>query len=99
MWIAAGTTESYQQAFAWRKFVVHHILSKPDKSAYECERICECLHSLGLLLEDHSCRGGVVPELDSLDMHLLAVGAYMTGLRQVDANTAVIAWICSHIEV
>ena len=94
-----GTKESYQQAFAWRKYVVHHVLHKANKTQHECERTCECLHSLGLLLEDHSCRGASIPELDSYDTHLLAVGAYMTGLRQFDANAGVISWICSHVEV
>lgn len=75
------------------------MLSKPDKTQYERERVCETLHSMGLLLEDHSCRGGGIAELDNFDVHLLAVGAYMTGLRQVDANATVIAWICSHAEV
>ena len=93
----AGNSDSYKQAFTWRRYVVRHILNKPDKTPHERERTCECLHSLGLLLEDHCC--GSNSELDNWPTNLLAVGAYMTGLRQVDANETVIAWISSHVEV
>ena len=95
----AGKLESYQQAFAWRKFLVQRLVGQVNKTPYECERTCECLHSLGLLLEDHSCRGADMPQLQKLDTHLLAVGAYMLGMRQIDANANALAWIRTHVEV
>jgi len=33
------------------------------------------------------------------DSHLLAVGAYMTGMRQIDANTTIITWLQDHVQV
>lgn len=96
---AAGSIKSFQKAFEWRKFLVQRLLGKADKTPALFERTCECLQSLGLLLEDYSCRGGTTPQLQGCDSHLLAVGAYMTGMRQIDANTAIMAWLRSHIQV
>ena len=96
---AAGSIKSFQKAFEWRKFLVQRLLGKADKTPALFERTCECLQSLGLLLEDHSCRGGTTPQLQGCDSHLLAVGAYMTGMRQIDANSAIMAWLRSHIQV
>ena len=75
------------------------MLGKADMMPALSERTCECLQSLGLLLEDHSCRGGTTPQLQGCDSHLLAVGAYMTGMRQIDASSAIMAWLQSHIQV
>ena len=96
---AAGSIKSFQKAFEWRKFLVQRLLGKADKSPALFERTGECLQSLGLLLEDHSCRGGSTPQLQGCDSHLLAVGAYMTGMRQIDANSAIVAWLQAHIQV
>ena len=96
---AAGSIKSFQKAFEWRKFLVQRLLGKADTMPALSERICECLQSLGLLLEDHSCRGGTTPQLQGCDSHLLAVGAYMTGMRQIDASSAIMAWLQSHIQV
>ena len=98
-WNDAGSLKSFEKGFEWRKFLVHRLLGKADKTPALFERSCECLHSLGLLLEDHSCRGGSTPQLQGRDTHLLAVGAYLTGLRQIDANSSVIAWLHAHIHV
>ena len=96
---AAGCIKSFQKAFEWRKFLVQQLLGKADKTPALCERTCECLQSLGLLLEDHSCRGATTPQLQGCDSHLLAVGAYMTGMRQIDSNSAIMAWLQSYIQV
>ena len=45
------------------------------------------------------CRGANMPQLKRLDTHLLAVGAYMAGMRQIDANANVLTWIRKHVEV
>ena len=97
--VAAGSIKSFQKAFEWRKFLVQRLLGKADKTPALCERTCECLQSLGLLLEDHSCRGATTPQLQGCDSHLLAVGAYMTGMRQIDSNSAIMAWLQSYIQV
>lgn len=97
--LLAGMVQSFQKAFEWRKFLVRRLLGKSDKTPAVCERTCECLHSLGLLLEDHSCRGAATPELQGCDSHLLAVGAYMTGMRQIDANATIITWLQDHVQV
>ena len=99
MVLHAGMVQSFQKAFKWRKFLVRRLLGKSEKTPAVCERTCECLHSLGLLLEDHSCRGAATPELQGCDSHLLAVGAYMTGMRQIDANTTIISWLQDHVQV
>jgi hypothetical protein len=99
MVLHAGMVQSFQKAFEWRKFLVRRLLGKSEKTPAVCERTCECLHSLGLLLEDHSCRGAATPELQGCDSHLLAVGAYMTGMRQIDANTTIITWLQDHVQV
>ena len=78
---------------------MQRLVGKADKTPALCERTCECLQSLGLLLEDHSCRGGSCPQLQGCDSHLLAVGAYVTGMSQIDANAAVMAWLHTHIQV
>ena len=96
---AAASLRSFEQAFEWRKFLAQRLLGKADRTPALFERSCECLHSLGLLLEDHSCRGGSAPALQGCNSHLLAVGAYMTGMRQIDDNSAIIAWLHSHIHV
>ena len=95
---AAGSVSSFQKAFEWRKFLVQRLVGKADKTPALCERTCECLQSLGLLLEDHSCRGGSSPQLQG-DSHLLAVGAYLTGMCQIDANAAIMNWLHAHIQV
>ena len=99
MVLHTGMVQSFQKAFEWRKFLVRRLLGKSEKAPAVCERTCECLHSLGLLLEDHSCRGAATPELQGCDSHLLAVGAYMTGMRQIDANTTIITWLQDHVQV
>lgn len=78
---------------------MQRLVGKADKTPALCERTCECLQSLGLLLEDHSCRGGSCPQLQGCDSHLLAVGAYLTGMRQIDANAAIMTWLHTHIQV
>lgn len=78
---------------------MQRLLGKADKTPALFERACECLQSLGLLLEDHSCRGGTTPQLQGCDSHLLAVGAYMTGIRHIDANSTIITWLQTHIQV
>ncbi|KAL3139912.1 hypothetical protein ABBQ38_004203 [Trebouxia sp. C0009 RCD-2024] len=98
-WQDTGSVSSFHRAFEWRKFLVQRLLGKADKTPALFERTCECLQSLGLLLEDHSCRGGITPQLPGCDAHLLAVGAYMTGIRQIDADLAIITWLQTHIQV